>query len=163
MKLPQSSNSRASRGFTLVETLVALVVLSIGLLGVAALQLTSLRSNHGSAMRSQATFLAYDIVDRMRANRDAAVAGDYDIAYEDEGEAGTVAGEDLIDWKTNIANTLPAVDIAGVTSPADGTISRDGDIFTITIRWADWDDTGGTGRAAVEFSMDTQLQNALTP
>ena len=70
MTVLKRSLAHRSRGFTLVEVLVALVVLSIGLLGVAALQLTSLRSNHSSAMRSQATFLAYDIIDRMRANRD---------------------------------------------------------------------------------------------
>ncbi|HLE93281.1 MAG TPA: type IV pilus modification protein PilV, partial [Sulfuricaulis sp.] len=56
------------RGFSLIEVLVALLVLSIGLLGLAALQTTSLQYNTGSYFRTQATFLAYDIIDRMRAN-----------------------------------------------------------------------------------------------
>lgn len=150
--------SLRSKGFTLVETLVALVVLSIGLLGVAALQLTSLRNNHSSAMRTQATFLAYDIIDRMRANREAALAGDYDVAIDGEGAAGTVAGDDIIAWKGNIANTLPAIDNAGETELANGSIARNGNVFTVTIRWADWDDAAGAGgRAPLEFSMDTQL------
>src|SRR5262249_56408603 len=68
MTLRNPSRSRRARGFTLIEALVALLVLSIGLLGVAALQLTSLRSNPSSSFRSQATLLAYDVVDRMRAN-----------------------------------------------------------------------------------------------
>ncbi len=57
-------------GFTLVEALVALLAPSIGLLGVAGLQLSGLRNNLSAAWRSQATYLSYDIIDRMRANRD---------------------------------------------------------------------------------------------
>jgi type IV pilus assembly protein PilV len=150
-------NPRRSKGFTLIETLIALVVLCIGLLGVAAMQLSSLRSNHGSAMRSQATYLAYDIIDRMRANRDAAVDGQYEIALGAAGVAGTVAGDDLIAWKQNIARTLPAIDNAGVTEFADGSVAQVGDIFTVTIRWNDFDDTGAAARSAVEFTMETQL------
>jgi type IV pilus assembly protein PilV len=60
-----------NHGFSLVEVLVALLVLSIGLLGLAALQTTSLQYNTGSYFRTQATFLAYDIIDRMRTNLDA--------------------------------------------------------------------------------------------
>ena len=62
-------------GFTLLEVLVALVILSIGLLGLAGLQAASLRYNHSSYLRSQATLIAYDIVDRMRANRQEALNG----------------------------------------------------------------------------------------
>lgn len=148
-----------SRGFTMIEVLVALVVLSIGLLGVAALQLTSLRSNHSSAMRSQATFLAYDIIDRMRANRADALAGNYNIALGATSAGGTVTGDDLVAWKQNIARTLPAIDNAGVPEPADGSVAQNGDIFTVTIRWSDWDDSGATARAPLEFTMDTQLLN----
>jgi len=64
------------RGFSLIEVLVALLVLSIGLLGLAALQTTSLQYNTGSYFRTQATFLAYDIIDRMRANIAAVVDND---------------------------------------------------------------------------------------
>ena len=65
------------RGFTLIEILVALLVLSFGLLGLAMLQATGLRFNTDSYMRSQATILAYDLVDRMRANKAGADAGNY--------------------------------------------------------------------------------------
>lgn len=157
MTLLKRSMARRSRGFTLIEALVALVVLSIGLLGVAALQLTSLKTNHSSAMRSQATFLAYDIIDRMRANRDAAKAGNYDIALGGNRTAGSVADNDIIAWKQNIAQTLPAIDNAGTPEPADGSIVRAGGVFTVTIRWADWDDSGASAREPLEFSMDTQL------
>ena len=155
----RKSQGRRTRGFTLIEALVALLVLSIGLLGVAALQLTSLRSNHGSAMRSQATFLAYDIIDRMRANRAAALAGNYNIALGAVGTSGTVAGNDLIAWKQNIARTLPAIDYAGTPQAADGAVTQTGNIFTVTIRWSDWDDVTAGARTALQFSMDTQLLN----
>jgi len=151
---------RHARGFTLTEALVALVVLSIGLLGVAALQLTSLRSNQSSAMRSQATFLAYDIVDRMRANRAAAANGAYNTAYGGTKAAGTVAGDDVLAWKQSIAATLPKVDIDGngTLENADGSITLNGSIFTIGIVWSDSDDTkGAKGRTKLEFKMDTQI------
>lgn len=55
------------RGFTLIEVLVALFVLAVGLLGLAMLQTTGLRLNTDSYSRTQATYAAYDIIDKMRA------------------------------------------------------------------------------------------------
>lgn len=60
--------SRASRGFSLIEVMVAVFVLSIGLLGMAALMATSLRNNQSADYRSQAVNLAHDAIDMMRAN-----------------------------------------------------------------------------------------------
>lgn len=60
---------RSAQGFTLLEVLIAVVVLSVGLLGLARLQTAGLRQNHSAFMRSQATMLAYDIIDRMRTNK----------------------------------------------------------------------------------------------
>ena len=62
-------------GFTLVEVLVSIVILSIGLLGIAKLMLFSSRSNDSAYLRSQATELAYEILDNMRANRAEAING----------------------------------------------------------------------------------------
>lgn len=55
-------------GFTLLEILVTLIVVTIGLLGLAGLQMTGLRHNHDAYIRSQAALQAYDIADRMQAN-----------------------------------------------------------------------------------------------
>lgn len=60
------------RGVSLVESLVALAVLSAGLLGVAALQVSGLRANGGAYYRTQATALAADLAERIRANPAAA-------------------------------------------------------------------------------------------
>ncbi len=65
---------RGNEGFTLLEILVAVLVLSIGLLGIAGLQVTGLRFNHSAYARTQATLLAYELADRMRANRPNDVA-----------------------------------------------------------------------------------------
>ncbi|MCB1791020.1 MAG: type IV pilus modification protein PilV [Gammaproteobacteria bacterium] len=76
-----SSIRRGQRGFTLLEVLVALIVLSIGLLGLSGLQTTGLRNNHSAFLRSQATLVIGDIIDRMRANRPGATGGHYNISY----------------------------------------------------------------------------------
>ena len=69
-------------GMTLIEVLVTLVLTSVGLLGVAALQLTTLKSNQESYVRSQATMLAADMLDRMRSNQVGFIAGNYDMAND---------------------------------------------------------------------------------
>jgi type IV pilus assembly protein PilV len=72
----RSRNISRTHGFTLVEVLVSLVVLSIGLLGIAKLMLFSSHSNDSAYLRSQATDLAYQMLDDMRANTaQAAIAG----------------------------------------------------------------------------------------
>lgn len=77
---PTAARSQTQNGFSLVEVLVALMVLSIGLLGLAALQTTSMKFNTDSYFRTQATYFVYDIIDRMRANSNSVVSGGtYDV------------------------------------------------------------------------------------
>lgn len=104
------------RGLTLIEVLVAVLVLAIGLLGYAGLQATSLRYNHGAYASTQATTLAVDIADRMRANPDAARNGAYDLEFDEATSGnGTVAENDLHAWRTTLTDLLPegtsAVDV----------------------------------------------------
>jgi type IV pilus assembly protein PilV len=73
------------RGATLLEAMISLLVMSVGLLGMAALQLTAMRENAGALRHSQATWLAYDMADRMRANLDhnpSTAAGDRANHYD---------------------------------------------------------------------------------
>ena len=134
------------RGFSLIEVLVALLALSIGLLGLAALQTTSLQYNTGSYYRTQATLLAYDIIDRMRANGDAVISGGgYDV-----GDVSTVsstnncdttscsstelAAFDLSKWFARAAATLPIAQVPPPTVTVDA--SRQA---RVTINWTERD------------------------
>jgi type IV pilus assembly protein PilV len=127
---------------TLVEVLVALVVLSVGLLGIAALQMTSLRNNLGAHLRSQATVLAYDITDRMRANRTQANNNAYVIAFGAAATGTTLNALDLQAWKTALTATLPS---------GDGQIERVGNVFRISIRWTE------QGGLVQTFTTHTQI------
>lgn len=133
------------QGFTLIEVLVAVVVLAIGLLGLAGLQATAVRSNNSAYMRSQATVLAYDIADRMRVNRQAAPI--YGLCGKDVDNAGCsgLAKQDVQAWRAALANTLPS----GTGTIASGA----GNAFTITIQWDDNRDLTDLQ----QFSMVTEL------
>ena len=141
-------------GFTLIEVLVAVIVLSIGLVGVAGLQAVSLKNNQSAFMRSQATALAYDLADRMRANVPGANAGMYDpTAKAATASCKTATGcttqqmaqNDLYEWDAAIATYLP--DGQGFvcidSTPNDGTDSADpqcdgtGTLFAVKIWWDD--------------------------
>lgn len=104
-------NNRA-RGFSLLEILIAVLILSIGLLGLAALHASSLKLNHGAYHKSQATYLAYDIVDCMRANRPEAINGTYDqpIGNGTRAPENTLADTDVNDWLANVLAVLPQGD-----------------------------------------------------
>ncbi|MGM0517416.1 MAG: type IV pilus modification protein PilV [Pseudomonadota bacterium] len=153
-------------GFSLVEVLVALVVLSIGVLGVAALHATALKNNSSSYVRSQMTLAAYDLADRMRANRQAALDGEYDAISGAEHAAcegaapGCTAKEmaehDVWAWKDHLTDIVP--DATGIvcrdSSPNDGSgtgsasCDGTGDIRAIKIWWQD-DDDGTATRLAI--------------
>ena len=142
------NNTIQSQGFSLVEVLVALLVLSIGLLGLAALQTTSLQYNTGSYLRTQATFLAYDIIDRMRVNSAAVVDSDgtgYDqptstaISFTvDCGASSCTSAElanyDVKKWYDRAVVTLPNA----TTTPPTINIGPT-KLVTITIRWMERD------------------------
>lgn len=76
--------SPPQRGASLLEVLVALAIFSIGAIGISAWMLLAARSHHAAYLRTQASFLAGDMAERMRANRAAVWSG----AYDGEAEAG---------------------------------------------------------------------------
>ena len=69
-----------ARGTTLIEVLVSVLILGIGLLGIAALQAATLMNTQSSTERTQAVIHSYSILDAMRANADDALVGAYNVA-----------------------------------------------------------------------------------
>lgn len=142
-------------GFTLLEVLVAMLVLAIGLLGLAGLVTSAMRNNLSASHRTQATWMAYDIIDRMRANR--AVMSSYVTAMgtaatcsASASTAGTVAVQDIAAWKNQLACALPAGN-GSVSFPSSGRAR-------VVIRW---DDSRGmqdsTNQAIKTFTVETLL------
>ncbi len=170
------------KGFTLIEVLIAMLILAIGLLGLAGLQATSLRNNMSAYNRSQATLLAYDMADRMRAN----VADTSDLADQTASiyntmvptaatvqnncklvagacTAAQMAQNDLFEWNRSIAggpaeSGPPLMDAQPATLPLGqgtivGALSGQNMIYTITIGWDDNRD----GNRDLNFQMSFQL------
>src|ERR1700722_640820 len=125
MNIQHAPNSRAANhrahigGFTLIEVMVSVVILSMGLLGIAKLVLFSSHSNDSAYLRSQATDLAYAMLDDMRGNRAQAMAHAYDIAISTApGAPGACLGVtcappalatyDVNTWLARLAAALPS-------------------------------------------------------
>lgn len=140
----KAGTMRSCRGTSMVEILVTVLVLAIGLLGLAGLQGTSLRNNQSAYARTQATNLAYEIIDAMRANVTVARAGGYNIGYGSAPSASGIAQTDLTAWRNRIIALLPS---------GEGQITQNGTTFTIGVRW---DDSRGTEAVQV-FTVVTQL------
>ncbi|HSH29207.1 MAG TPA: type IV pilus modification protein PilV [Thiohalobacter sp.] len=163
---------RPQHGFTLIELLIAVVVLSIGLLGLAALQAQALRNNQSAYHRTQATILAYDMIDRARANRQGFDNGNYHLPTATETpaclaagcNAAQMAGNDMFEWAALVNSHLPGGEgvICRDDTPNDGTDAANpacDDVVTanhVIKLW--WDDDGSGGnfdaeeRIIVEFT-----------
>ncbi|MCB1554237.1 MAG: type IV pilus modification protein PilV [Xanthomonadales bacterium] len=130
--------STRSRGFSLIEILIAILVMALGMLGIAALQATSLRNAQSAYESSQGVMLTYSIIEAMRANRSAAIIGNYDLtSYTCAAPAGGgVVENDLRDWITNLQSSLG--------SSACGRIECNSDECEVRIRWDDSRGTGGS-------------------
>lgn len=144
-------NRRLQQGTSLIEVLISVLLFSVGLLGLAALQLNSLKANQTATVRSHATFLAYEMGDRMRAARGDAQAGFYVIAVGAElpcdpaQETCLPFQRDLAEWRANLAQQLPE---------GDGGVVQNGDQFTVIVQWSE---ERVQGSAAQQFSFVTRI------
>lgn len=141
----------------MIEVLIAAFVLGIGLLGLAALQAQSLQFNYSAYQRSQATILAYDIIDRIRANQSN--AQDYDTPLGAPGgnincqatnancSAAEMAAFDIDQWKCTLggfnenARCTGLGDITGPLTEGDGSVAVNTvagrSQITVTLQWTD--------------------------
>ncbi len=149
---PSALCARRARGVTLVEALVALLVLSVGMLGIAALFVSSVRFNRTALLRTQAINLVSDMADRIRANASAGPA--YELssygaapAARDcapgPGAAGAnctiaeLAEDDLARWIAAVEAALPGPGDGGPATEVEYTPGVGGapDRYAVLVRW----------------------------
>jgi type IV pilus assembly protein PilV len=154
---PLMNLNRTQSGLTIIEILISVLIISIGLLGVAGLHAYSLRNNYDALMRSHASALASDIADRMRANRTVAlsVTRDYNIKYSDGKPAITgtppLSSRDKNQWLTSVEAALPNGDGEVDVDPATR-------LATIRIHWGERDDDPNASTDdMVEFVTETEI------
>ena len=156
---------RRSGGFSMIELLVAVLVMGIGVLGITGLQMVSLQNNRGALLRSEAVMLAYDMLDRIRANPVGTPAGNsyggVGIGGGPPGSSDCNAGDctsnqmvsfDQRVWKCSLGSyvedgactalhasgVLPDPDDQPGLPNGDGSIQVDGSgLITITVQWDD--------------------------
>ena len=143
--------TRHQHGVSLVESMIALLVISVGLLGIAALQITSISQNSSALHHSQAVWAAYDMSDRIRANDNSfaayagidTITGSYTQSCEGIANVCTSAQimtADAADWTTMVSN-LPS---------GHGQIiaQADPNELLIAVMWNDGNTTGGGSNGA---------------
>ena len=139
------------RGVTLVEAMIALLVISVGLLGIASLQLTAMNQNASAMNHSQAVWYAYNMSDRIRANPTAFASYngiDTDTGYSGSCTGGSCSDTDMVDadaaeWETMLGN-LPS---------GRGMVTANADGLVVTVMW----DDDGTGAGGTDCTANTDI------
>lgn len=165
---------RKSHGFTLVEVMVSVLVLSMGLLGFASLQVYGMKNTHSAYLRTQATALAYEITDRMRANPSAITAGTYNLASPTRKAECTqtsgcnpteLAQNDIFEWGNTVSGNLPSGQgvVCLDSTPKDGTplgsqCDSSGTVYVIKIWWQDVKNTASESDAGDFQLFTTEFQ-----
>jgi type IV pilus assembly protein PilV len=144
MRTPFSlSRISTQSGFSIVEAMVALLVLSVGMLGIAGLYVTTLRASGSALFRTHAVNFAADMADRIRANPTAGAAyagaaADNDCADGSACTPAELAADDIFRWQQQVAAILPddgdpataqtSIVVGAGGAPLD---------YTITVSWVE--------------------------
>ena len=146
-----SATYTRQKGMTLLEVLVTVVILAIGLLGIASMLMVANKANNSSYGKLQAVQCAYDIFDRIRANYQAAISGNYNVSNIGTNGSPTsvatpsvlcnssacnpaqLASYDTWYWLTKEVAKLPSGS-GSITSAPGGTGNT---VITVTVQWDD--------------------------
>jgi type IV pilus assembly protein PilV len=148
----QYSSPGGNRGSTLIEVLVTAVVMAVGLLGVASVQITSLKTNDSTYNRTQSAMSTYNLMDYIRANRESALAGDYNISLSAFSDLSTPSGNsiaetDLYHWFQKLNNNVSSAK-AAINCNSSG-------ICAVKVQW---DDTRAEGATSTKhIVLNAQL------
>lgn len=168
---PQSGFPSQCLGATLIEVLISLLIVAVGLLGMAGLQTVSLRTSHSATLRLQALVLGNDMLERVLANRQGALLGAYDdrprilnpgCMTPSGCDAAELAAHDLAQWQAALEGSLPAG--AGTvcldSTPQDGLPTAHGcdaneagasAVYAVKIWWDEDRDTLAEQRFTLSF------------
>ena len=149
----ESARVHRERGFSLLEVLIALLVLSVGLLGIAGLQTVSLKFNHQSYERTQATVLISEIFEKIVANPVAARSGSFDAIADTDTSAvfsgyGTcpasctptqLATLDLFRWKRSIEDPRRLAQGRGIIERIPDPEGPTAHVYEVTVSWVEND------------------------
>lgn len=128
-RIARSGRSRCQRGFSLVEILVSILVLAIGLLGLAGLQSKMLAAEMEAYQRSHALILLEDMMNRIRADEDGARANAYDSIDNDN--------SNINGWKTALAGKS-GDEVVGAMIGAQGclvSLGTDPKTIRVSVAW----------------------------
>jgi type IV pilus assembly protein PilV len=153
---PRTGPLRRQHGVTIVEVLVAVVVLSLGMIGILGANTKGLSNVNSAGHRAQATWIAGQIIERARAN----TGGDYSIAFGATGGGSGQAATDLTSWKSLLGRSLPLGDgqieqnvmVDGIT----GFRVRQ---FRVLVRW---DDRRASGQSSSTGTSVPEYKHFLT-
>lgn len=145
VSIPEISARATQRGATLLEVLVALLLLAIGVLGAVLVQTNALRYSASAADRTQATFIVYDLLDRMRANSDelAGYAVTVAAGCAAAQPGSSVVATDLADFTHAVTCLLPA---------GHGAVVINGQQAAVTIGWSEERIVAGGATTTLELS-----------
>lgn len=143
-KMQTRTNRHRQRGSTLLEVLIAVLILAIGMLGMAAMQMMTLKNTNSSAGRSQAVVMTYSLFDILRLDRAAAIGGAYN------GEHCEADGSAVGVWLQGVRNNLGDPE-------ACGSVQCAADSCTVTINWDDSRATGGEAFGPMQVETSSRL------
>ena len=150
----QFANFKEQSGFTLLEVLVAVIVLSIGLIGLAGMQSSALVYNKDSLQRSQAVAIAGGVMDAMRANRSGnyeATGGGILVANQNANDSGTIAQRDQGMWQRRLFAELGPGSTLNVCRSDNAGQCGAGDFVRVIVTWSERGSQNSTATQQVAF------------